>query len=179
MKKIAILGTGGVGKSCLTLRFITNQFCEDYDATIEDSYRKAIEVDGTIEQLEIIDTAGQEEFFSLIDGWIRESDGIILVYDITNMQSFDELSYFYDRIVQCKDTYDVPLVMVGNKCDLEAKVSELQAKMLASKWNCPLIFASAKKRIHHDLAFYEIVNEIHKKRKEVSKKKPSSVCVLL
>lgn len=179
MKKIAILGTGGVGKSCLTLRFITNQFCEDYDATIEDSYRKTIQVDGKIEQLEIVDTAGQEEFFSLIDGWIRDSDGIILVYDVTNPQSFDELSYFYERIVQCKDTEDVPLVIVGNKCDLEPKVSQLQAEMLSLEWKCPLIFASAKNRIHHESCFYEIVREINKKVKTSKPTARSSICVLL
>jgi hypothetical protein len=64
-----VLGSGGVGKSALTFRLITDNFVTEYDPTIEDDYRKAINIDGQVERLDILDTAGQEEYNSMRDMW--------------------------------------------------------------------------------------------------------------
>ncbi len=171
MRKIVILGSGGVGKSCVTLRFISNRFSEDYDATIEDFYRKTIDVDGKTEELEILDTAGQEEFNSMLDGWIRPSEGIILIYDITSRHTFEELYHFYERILECKDTEKTPIVIVGNKCDMESarKVSTLEGQSLSAKWNCPFLEISAKMKIKETECFREIVREIRRLNSEIVK----------
>lgn len=179
---ITMLGSGGVGKSCLTLRFVCSGYSEVYDATIEDFYMKTVTVDDETVHLEIIDTAGQEEFQSMLDGWIRSADGIILVYDVSNKQSFDELNHFYERICECKDGKPFPIVIAGNKCDLplkDWKVSQLQAQTLACRWNCPYIETSAQNRINEQQCFYQIIREIKRFKQEkesVINDKKNEIC---
>lgn len=180
--KVVVLGGGGVGKSSITIRFITNNFIEDYDATIEDSYRKMFNVDDEICNLEILDTAGQDEYKPLVNGWIRSSDGFILVYDVTSRQTFEEVKDFYENVVQTKDTTKFPLVLVGNKCDLidRKKVDTEEGKKLANKWGCPFIEVSAKDKINDTACFYEIARQLRsydKSRK--NKKKTESFCLIL
>eukprot|EP01084_Bolivina_argentea_P056829 103936_1 len=88
--KIVVLGGGGVGKSALTIRLVTDNFLDEYDPTIEDSYRKQVEIDNRPALLDILDTAGQEEFSSMQDQWMREGKGFLLVYSITSTATFDE-----------------------------------------------------------------------------------------
>src|SRR3954468_7446219 len=80
--KIVVLGGGGVGKSALTIRLVTDNFLDEYDPTIEDSYRKNVIIDNDPAMLDILDTAGQEEFSSMQDQWMRDGQGFILVYNI-------------------------------------------------------------------------------------------------
>ena len=80
--KIVLLGSGAVGKSSLTVQFVQGVFVEKYDPTIEDSYRKQIEVDGMACILEILDTAGTEQFASMRDLYIKNGQGFIFVYSI-------------------------------------------------------------------------------------------------
>ena len=86
--KIVVLGSGGVGKSALTVQFVQGIFVEKYDPTIEDSYRKQVEVDGQQCMLEILDTAGTEQFASMRDLYIKNGQGFIVAYSITNHQTF-------------------------------------------------------------------------------------------
>lgn len=85
----------------------------------EDSYRKSVIIDEQTALLDILDTAGQEEFSSMQDQWMREGKGFLLVYNITSRSTFDEVSLLYDKILRSKDKDKVPMVLVGNKCDLE------------------------------------------------------------
>ncbi|KAJ2908056.1 Ras GTPase, partial [Coemansia aciculifera] len=78
--KVVMLGTGGVGKSMLTTRFINGEFSHEYDPTIEDSYRKQCQIDGDLCVLDILDTAGQEEYAAMRDYHIRSGHGFIIVY---------------------------------------------------------------------------------------------------
>lgn len=181
-QSVVMLGGGGVGKSSLTLRLITNEFNEEYDATIEDSYRKVLEVDGEIAHLEIVDTAGQEEFWSLIDSWVRPADGVILVYDVSSRQTFEDLSRLYERVVMCKDTYSVPLVVVANKCDLplgRRQVTAQEGWAMAREWGCPFVEASARERIHELVCFHEIVRQMRKYKPKQEKKEKHSFCLIL
>ena len=86
--KVVVLGSGGVGKSALTVQFVSGLFMEKYDPTIEDFYRKEIEVDHTPCVLEILDTAGTEQFASMRDLYIKNGQGFIVAYSITNHQTF-------------------------------------------------------------------------------------------
>jgi len=170
--KIVVLGGGGVGKSALTIRLVTDNFLEEYDPTIEDSYRKQVNIDGTVALLDILDTAGQEEFASMQDQWIREGKGFLLVYTITSMTSFEEMKKFYRSILRTKDADKVPLVIAGNKCDLRDdndtnQVRKAQGEALAKEWGCPFFETSAKDKINNEECFYEVVREIRKAEKDI------------
>ena len=117
--KIVVLGGGGVGKSALTIRLVTDNFLDEYDPTIEDSYRKQVDIDGEAALLDILDTAGQEEFSSMQDQWMREGKGFLLVYTITSSQTLDECIILRQKILRAKDSENVPMVLAGNKCDLK------------------------------------------------------------
>lgn len=179
---VVMLGGGGVGKSSLTLRLITQGFVDEYDATIEDSYRKVLEVDNEVYNMEVVDTAGQEEFSSLIDSWVRPADGVIFVFDVSSRHTFEEVQNFYDRVVMCKDTSQVPMVLVGNKCDLpddRRQVKPFEGHFLANGWGCPYIEASARERINDLDCFSEIVRQINRHEKQKPKKKGKSFCAIL
>eukprot|EP00795_Rhopilema_esculentum_P002263 gene2263-17874_t len=117
--KLVVLGSGGVGKSALTVQFVQGIFVEKYDPTIEDSYRKQVEVDQHQCILEILDTAGTEQFTAMRDLYMKNGQGFVLVYSITSQGTFNDLMDLRDQILRVKDTDDVPMVLVGNKCDLE------------------------------------------------------------
>ncbi len=119
--KIAVLGQSMVGKSALTFRFINNKFPTEHDTTIEDSYSIPAKVDDIQCQLEILDTAGQDDYQTMLDTWINSADGFILVYSIDNSESFESTKTRYDRIMKLKEGQKVSIIVVGNKCDLEDK----------------------------------------------------------
>merc|ERR1719253_2467128 len=105
-------------------------------------------IDDETALLDILDTAGQEEYSSMQDQWMREGKGFLLVYSITQQSSFEEIEQFKDKILRAKDMDKVPMVLVGNKCDLEneREVSVEQGKKLAAEWGCPFMEVSAKER---------------------------------
>jgi len=183
--KIVVLGGGGVGKSALTIRLVTDNFLEEYDPTIEDSYRKQVNIDGTVALLDILDTAGQEEFASMQDQWIREGKGFLLVYSVTSQSSFDEMKNFRRNILRTKDMDKVPLVIAGNKCDLRDdsdtnQVSKAEAAALASEWGCPHYETSAKDKINNEECFYQVVREIRKLEKsEIEETDGGGCCLIL
>ena len=119
--KVAVLGQSMVGKSALTFRFINNKFPTEHDTTIEDSYSIPAKIDDIQCQLEILDTAGQDDYQTMLDTWINSADGFILVYSIDNKESFESTKTRYDRIMKLKEGQNVSIVVVGNKCDLEDK----------------------------------------------------------
>ncbi len=87
-----MLGDGGVGKSALTIQFISNYFVEEYDPNIEDCYRKQAVVDDEICTLDILDTAGQEEFSAMREQYMRTGEGFMLVYAVDRVTTFEMLS---------------------------------------------------------------------------------------
>ncbi|XP_012712737.3 ras-related protein Rap-2a [Fundulus heteroclitus] len=160
--KVVVLGSGGVGKSALTVQFVTGTFIEKYDPTIEDFYRKEIEVDSSPSVLEILDTAGTEQFASMRDLYIRNGQGFILVYSLVNQQSFQDIKPMRDQIIRVKRYQQVPVVLVGNKVDLEdeREVSPSEGQALAEDWGCPFMETSAKSKTMVDELFAEIVRQM-------------------
>nr|ACO15683.1 Ras-like protein precursor [Caligus clemensi] len=139
--KVGIFGGGGVGKSCLTLRFQTRRFVEHYDPTILDSFlNKSFMVDGVIRPLEIMDTAGQDEYKSMLDLYLKSSDGFFMVYDVTDRTSFNEISGIVKRLKLSRGIEDdselPPTIIIGNKCDLNErrKVTFEEGKNLAKEF---------------------------------------------
>eukprot|EP00475_Leptophrys_vorax_P035975 TRINITY_DN5_c1_g1_i1.p1 TRINITY_DN5_c1_g1~~TRINITY_DN5_c1_g1_i1.p1 ORF type:complete len:193 (-),score=45.10 TRINITY_DN5_c1_g1_i1:57-635(-) len=174
--KIVVLGGGSVGKSALTIRLVSDHFLSDYDPTIEDSYRKLVTIDGEGAQLDILDTAGQDDFIAMQDQWMREGKGFLLVYSVNSTSSFNDVQNLREKVLRTKNMDEVPMVLVGNKCDLpdnERKISKQEGELLAAKWNVPFFETSAKKKVNNVECFYQVVREI--KRMDKSKKgdKPS------
>ena len=98
--KVVVLGSGGVGKSALTVQFVSGKFIEKYDPTVEDFYRKEIEVDDCPSVLEILDTAGTEQFASMRDLYIKNGQGFIVCYSITNSQTFEDIKTMKEQIIR-------------------------------------------------------------------------------
>jgi len=165
--KICVMGDGGVGKTALTIQLVSNCFVEDYDPTIEDSYRKQVRVDDASYLLEILDTAGQEEFTALRDQWIRECEGYILVFSITSRSSFEHVLKFRTLILRVLDVEYMPIVVVGNKADLEdqREVTEKEAKDLVKTFGTIYLETSAKTRKNVDEVFSELVRLVTALRK--------------
>jgi len=135
--KIVVVGAGGVGKSGLTLQFCAGKCPKRYDPTIEDSYRKTTEIDGKPCTLDILDTAGQEEYAMLRGEYMTEGKGFVLVYSITEEATFAEMQKFKDQIEANKKPGEkVPIALIGNKSDLatDRKVSESQGEDLHKQW---------------------------------------------
>eukprot|EP01115_Flamella_aegyptia_P007507 TRINITY_DN3116_c0_g2_i1.p1 TRINITY_DN3116_c0_g2~~TRINITY_DN3116_c0_g2_i1.p1 ORF type:complete len:196 (-),score=26.62 TRINITY_DN3116_c0_g2_i1:82-669(-) len=162
--KIVMLGGGGVGKSAITMQFIQNTFISDYDPTIENSYRKQITVDEEAVVLDVLDTAGQEDYAAMRDSQIRSGNGFLCVYSIISPESFSELNDFRERVLQVKDRDEVPLILIGNKCDLakSRKVKKAEGEKLAEEYNVPFYECSAKAKINIDQAFEECVRLVIK-----------------
>jgi len=162
--KLVIVGGGGVGKSALTIQFIQNHFIDEYDPTIEDSYRKQVTIDNQTCLLDILDTAGQEEYSAMRDQYMRTGQGFLLVYAITSRGSFSEIVAFKEQILRVKDKDRVPMILVGNKSDLEPErqVTTGEGQDLARTFNAPFMESSAKTRVNVEEAFFELVREIRK-----------------
>ncbi|XP_015788107.1 ras-related protein Rap-2a [Tetranychus urticae] len=161
--KVVVLGSGGVGKSALTVQFVSGTFMEKYDPTIEDFYRKEIEVDGAPCVLEILDTAGTEQFASMRDLYIKNGQGFVVVYSITSHQTFQDVKTMKEQIIRVKGGYEkIPILLVGNKIDLvhQREVSTVEGMSLAQAWGCPFMETSAKNKCNVNEVFAEAVREM-------------------
>ena len=177
--KIVLLGSGGVGKSSLTVQFVQGVFLEKYDPTIEDSYRKQVEVDGMQCMLEILDTAGTEQFASMRDLYIKNGQGFVLVYSVTAQSTFNDLQDLWEQIQRVKGTDKVPMVLVGNKCDLEEDrvVGKDQGRKLAGKFNsCSFMETSAKDKESVRDMFNDIVATVYALTEEGREKEDTREC---
>jgi len=169
--RLVVLGDGGVGKTALTIQLCLNHFVETYDPTIEDSYRKQVVIDDEPCVLEVLDTAGQEEYTALRDQWIRDGEGFILVYSIVARSTFERVQRFREQISRVKDTDSIPLILVGNKCDMsEREVPPHEGEELAKKLGCEFTEASAKTCVNVEKAFYSVVRQIRNKKNNGGKK---------
>ncbi|XP_072016789.1 ras-related protein R-Ras2-like [Amphiura filiformis] len=162
--KIVVVGGGGVGKSAITIQFIQSYFVSDYDPTIEDSYQKQCVIDDVVAKLDILDTAGQDEFSAMREQYMRTGDGFLLVFALTNRTSFDETYKFHRQILRVKDRDEFPMVLVGNKADLdhERVISAEEAQQLARELKIEYLEASAKTRMNVDQSFMQLVKIIRK-----------------
>ncbi|KAH8816886.1 ras-related protein RSR1 [Xylogone sp. PMI_703] len=166
---IVVMGAGGVGKSCLTAQFVQNIWIESYDPTIEDSYRKQIQVDGRQCMLEILDTAGTEQFTAMRELYMKTGQGFLLVFSITSQSSLMELTELREQIIRIKDDENVPIVIVGNKSDLEEDrvVSRAKAFAVSQSWgNAPYYETSARRRANVDEVFIDLCRQIIRKDAE-------------
>lgn len=162
--KLVVVGGGGVGKSALTIQFIQSYFVTDYDPTIEDSYQKQCVIDGTVAKLDILDTAGQETFSAMREQYMRSGEGFLLVFSLSDRRSFEQAVIFHREILRVKDRDEFPVMLVGNKADLDSQraVSGEEAHSLARQLKAPYIECSAKMRMNVDQAFHELVRLVRR-----------------
>lgn len=187
--KLVVMGDGGVGKTALVIQLALNHFVETYDPTIEDSYSKRAVIDEQECMIEILDTAGQEEYTALRDLWIRECEAVVLVYSVTSRSSFNRITKFYKQIGRVKDStisqpaigpattiavpipqVPVPVMLVANKADkgVEREVSTSEGFALARELHCMFVESSAKNCINVEKAFYDLVRELRLQRQSTT-----------
>eukprot|EP00732_Lithocolla_globosa_P006585 Lithocolla_globosa_v1_NODE_7742_length_905_cov_32.261176.p1 type:complete len:203 gc:universal NODE_7742_length_905_cov_32.261176:192-800(+) len=193
--KLVVVGGGGVGKSALTIQFIQSHFVDEYDPTIEDSYRKQCVIDSEVALLDVLDTAGQEEYSAMREQYMRTGEGFLLVFSLTSRASFEEIVTFHQQILRVKDKDSFPIVVVGNKCDLpDQQVQQSDIKTLLEGWNqnepdetkkIKKIETSAKNKTNVDEAFHLLVKTIRNFNKsetgggqKAKKKKFELKCVI-
>lgn len=161
--KLLIVGESGVGKTCMLLRFADNSFEENFLSTIGVDFKvREIDVDGKRVKLQIWDSAGQERFRNITTSYYRNCGGIIIVYDITRHDTFTKVTEWIEDVR--KITSNVPLLLVGNKADLEDKraVAEQEAKELANRMGLVLLETSAKTALNIEDAFKQISRQLIK-----------------
>ncbi|XP_043460733.1 ras-related protein Ral-a isoform X1 [Leptopilina heterotoma] len=168
LHKIIMVGSGGVGKSALTLQFMYAEFVEDYEPTKADSYRKTVVLDGEEVQIDILDTAGQEDYAAIRDNYFRSGEGFLCVFSITEDDSFQATQEFREQILRVKNDENIPFLLVGNKSDLQEKrkVSLAEAQGRAQQWGVPYVETSAKTKENVDKVFFDLMREIRSRKIE-------------
>lgn len=171
------MGFRSVGKSSLTIQFVENHFVDSYDPTIENTFSKNLKIQGQEYQLELIDTAGQDEYSIVPQSYSMNIDGFVLVYSVTSRKSFDVVSVIHEKLLDMTGKAHLPMVLVGNKTDLrmERVVSVEDGRKLANSWKASFLESSAKDNQKAVDIFHSIIMETEKAEGNVQDK---SGCVL-
>lgn len=164
--KVIMVGSGGVGKSALTLQFMYDEFVEDYEPTKADSYRKTVMFQGQECQIDILDTAGQEDYAVIRDNYFRSGEGFLCVFSVVDRETFAATNDFREHILRVKVDDQIPLILVGNKVDLEDRreVSSDEAQGLASSWGAAYLETSAKTKFNVDKVYYDLLGRIQARK---------------
>ena len=172
---LLIIGDATVGKTCILRRFAHDKFTSNYISTVGiDFFTKDVILDDKKIHIKIWDTAGQERYRSLTQGFFRKAEGIIIVYDITNESSFNNLKFWIDSIESNTNSQNskIPAIIIGNKIDiLERKVDKVSAENFAKNKNYKYFEVSAKTGIYIDESIKFLIKKVLKEGNENEKKK--------
>ncbi|EJT98925.1 ras-domain-containing protein [Dacryopinax primogenitus] len=160
--KLLLIGDSGVGKSCLLLRFCDDAWTPSFITTIGIDFKiRTIELDGKRIKLQIWDTAGQERFRTITVAYYRGAMGILLVYDVTDERSFNNIRTWFSNVEQ-HASEGVNKILIGNKCDWDDKraVSTQQGQELADELGVRFLETSAKQNINVEEAFFSLARDI-------------------
>ncbi|XP_034468533.1 ras-related protein Rab-8A isoform X1 [Hippoglossus hippoglossus] len=163
--KLLLIGDSGVGKTCVLFRFSEDAFNSTFISTIGIDFKiRTIELDGKKIKLQIWDTAGQERFRTITTAYYRGAMGIMLVYDITNEKSFENIKNWIRNIEEHASS-DVEKMVLGNKCDINDKrqVSKDRGEQLALEFGIKFMETSAKANINVENAFLTLARDIKSK----------------
>lgn len=160
--RIVVLGSGGVGKTCVILRFLRDTFDADYVPTIQDSFEKSYALAGKTYKLNIVDTAGQDEMESINNLAIKSADAFVLLYSCTSSMSFGELDKFKTQIQNNCTTGTPKIVIGGNKCDMDddRAVTTEQGRAKCQELGCPFFECSAKANVNIAPMFEASLNQL-------------------
>ncbi|KAM6309225.1 ras-related protein Rab-13 [Podargus strigoides] len=177
--KLLLIGDSGVGKTCLIIRFAEDNFTSTYISTIGIDFKiRTVDIDGKKIKLQVWDTAGQERFKTITTAYYRGAVGIILVYDITDEKSFENIQNWMKSIKE-NASAGVERLLIGNKCDMEGKrkVQRDEAEKLAKEHGIRFFETSAKSSVNVEEAFSTLARDILQKSSR--KAAPSSTRPLL
>ena len=163
----------------MTIRFVREFFADEYDPTIEDSYQKQVDVDGSVYQVDILDTAGQEEYSAMRDMYMAEGESFVICYSSTNADSFQAVMEFAELAARVQDkTYEeIPLVLVQTKCDMpqeDWEVTESEGRAMATRLGCPFVQTSAFTGQGVKDVFQNVVKEVLQARRRENEDDSSS-----
>jgi len=164
--KLLLIGDSGVGKTCLLFRFSDDAFNTTFISTIGIDFKiKTVEVDGKKVKLQIWDTAGQERFHTITTSYYRGAMGIMLVYEITDEKSFENIAKWLRNIDE-HASEGVERMILGNKCDMDHKrlVSKLRGESIAQDHGIKFFETSAKDNINVEEAFMQLTKDILRKQ---------------
>lgn len=166
--KICLLGNGNVGKTSLVYRYIENRFSRDFKSTLGVNLLKknvvlGDEFAGKSASIQIWDLGGQQAYRKLRKLYLEGSQGALIVFDVTDQQSFDDLEEWIQSLVEIRGN-EVPMIIIGNKIDLvESRVvAEDVAREYAKKYNAKILFTSAATGEKVEEAFKELIMTIIK-----------------
>ena len=163
--KILVIGESAVGKSCLLLRYTDNKFQEQFMTTIGVDFKtKKIEIDGQNVKLQIWDTAGQEKFRAITKAYYRGAHGILVVFDISRRDTFNQTRMWIDSIKDSTEASPIDVILVGNKSDLVRAVTREEAEELADQYKIKYFETSAKENSNVEQAFRELATMALKRR---------------
>uniref|UniRef100_A0A803KFH4 small monomeric GTPase n=4 Tax=Anura TaxID=8342 RepID=A0A803KFH4_XENTR len=163
--KLLLIGDSGVGKTCVLFRFSDDAFNTTFISTIGIDFKiKTVELQGKKIKLQIWDTAGQERFHTITTSYYRGAMGIMLVYDITNAKSFENISKWLRNIDEHANE-DVERMLLGNKCDMEDKrvVPKAKGEQIAREHGIRFFETSAKANVNIEKAFLTLAEDILRK----------------
>lgn len=169
--KLLLIGDSGVGKTCILVRFSEDAFNSTFISTIGIDFKiRTVDIEGKKIKLQIWDTAGQERFRTITTAYYRGAMGIMLVYDVTNEKSFDNIRNWI-RNIEENAAADVEKMILGNKCDLEEsrEVSRERGQLLADEHQVRFMETSAKSGQNVEQAFIQLAKDIKNK---MDKKNP-------
>mmetsp|Transcript_20307 Transcript_20307/g.77755 ORF Transcript_20307/g.77755 Transcript_20307/m.77755 type:complete len:208 (-) Transcript_20307:114-737(-) len=161
--KMCLLGIDNVGKTSLAVRFLQGAFIGKYDPTIEDSYRKNVQISGVHYLVEILDMAGKEQLTAMGSLQMKDSQGFIFVFSIDNRKSFEKLKEYRAGVEEFRKNNEFPSLLVGNKADLEDKrqVSEEEAIAWANEFpRTSYVEVSAKLQTNVDDIFQQLLQNV-------------------
>ncbi|KAK5848231.1 hypothetical protein PBY51_005863 [Eleginops maclovinus] len=162
--RLIVIGDSTVGKSCLIRRFTEGRFAQVSDPTVGvDFFSRLVEIEpGKRIKLQIWDTAGQERFRSITRAYYRNSVGGLLLFDITNRRSFQNVHDWLEEARSHVQPHSIVFLLVGHKCDLEAQrqVTRQEAEKLAGAYGMRYVETSARDAINVEHAFTELTRDI-------------------
>ncbi|KAH7102858.1 small GTPase superfamily [Auriculariales sp. MPI-PUGE-AT-0066] len=162
---VAVLGAGGVGKSSLVVRYFRDSFVASYDPTIEEIYHKMVTYEGETCSLEVMDSAGTEQFTTISEQYINTARGFLLVFSLAQESSIQEVRKLRDQIHRIKggEQARIPIVIVGTKSDLadEREVRRSAIAKLSAEWHLPFYETSAKRNQNVDETFDELFRQMY------------------
>ncbi len=177
--KILLIGDSGVGKTSVLFRFSDDQFNTTFISTIGIDFKiKTIELDGKKIKLQIWDTAGQERFHTITTSYYRGAMGIILVYDITQQKSFDNIAKWLGNI-ETHASPDVEKTLIGNKCDMDSKriIQKEQGERIADEYSIRFFETSAKSNTNIEATFETLARAVLKKTPDAAFSSGPSISV--
>jgi small GTP-binding protein len=163
--KVLLLGDSTVGKTCFLMKYTDKTFQEIHMSTIGLDYRlKSMKLkNGKTVKLQIWDTAGQDRFRSITKNYYKSANGIIVIYDVTSLQTYENVKIWIEQIRE-EAPQNVVIYLAGNKIDLEEerKVKTEEGKKLAEEYGFPFLETSAKNDININETFENLVEDIDK-----------------